>query len=114
MVYYKSGDYDAAALSFKQIMTANSKNDTVKYYEALSLIRLKREPEALPLLSDVSITGGHELGNKAMWYRALVLIHQKKTTEASRVLRSLAGLGSDFADKAAGVLTELKDKKLID
>ncbi len=113
MVYYKSGDYEAAAQGFKQIIVANSKNDSAKYYEALSLIRLKKETEALPLLSVVSASGDREMSNRAMWYQALVLIHQKKTIEASRLLQTLVGSWSDYAGKATDVLTELRNKKLI-
>jgi hypothetical protein len=111
MVYYKSGNYEAAEAGFSGILNSAHGNDSVRFYEALSLVRLKKEGQALTFLQPISGSGEGELSIKAKWYLALVLIHQNKPGEAAGLLKNLAN--SDYADKANAVLAKLKSEKLI-
>src|SRR6202000_1747576 len=104
----KSGDYRSAATGFSQALAARPNNDSVKFYEALSLVRLDQEDKAVPLLAAISTKT--ELSLKAKWYSALILIHQKKPGEAAVLLRDINTEGAVYAGEAAKLLIALKEK----
>ncbi|HTD99657.1 MAG TPA: tetratricopeptide repeat protein [Mucilaginibacter sp.] len=111
MVYYKAGDYQQAASKFDLLLAAKPGNDSLKYYEALCQVRLKNEDKALQLLSAISATPGNELGLKAKWYTALVLIHQNKSKEAVAILGKLTNPEFAYSKKASALLKELSGDK---
>ena len=108
MVYYKSRDYKTAEGKFSKLLFDKPQNDTLKYYDALCQVRLKNEDSALQLLSAISQPAGSELGIKAKWYSALILVHQNKPADAKKPLTELKSSGSDYAAKAGEILAQLK------
>lgn len=114
MVYYKSGDYQTAGTKFNQLLSVSPKNDTLKFYEGLCQVRLKNEDKALELLSSISKPEDSELVIKSKWYTALVLIHQKKASDAVVILQQLIAQRTPYVRKATSVMDELKVEKLID
>ncbi|MFB9843542.1 tetratricopeptide repeat protein [Mucilaginibacter ginsenosidivorans] len=108
MIYYKSGDYKAAEGKFGKLLFDKPQNDTLKYYDALCQVRLKNEDSALQLLTSISQPADSNLGVKAKWYSALILVHEDKTGEAKKLLTELKNSGSEYADKAGELLSQLK------
>lgn len=108
MVYYKSRDYKTAEGKFSKLLFDKPQNDTLKYYDALCQVRLKNEDSALQLLSAISQPAGSELGIKAKWYSALILVHQNKPADAKKLLTELKSSGSDYTAKAGEILARLK------
>ena len=82
MVYYKSGDYQKAALDFNNLLDQQKSNDTLKYYEALCQVKLNNNPKALKLLGTISTKKGGDLYVKTAWYTALVLVKKGETEKA--------------------------------
>ena len=112
MVFYKDADYEKAAGDFDRLLSKDPGNDTLKYYDALSLIRLNENGKALSLLNSVKVPAGSDLSVKAEWYTALVLLKQGDISKANIILTALAGFSSPvYSNKAAALRKELSKKQ---
>ncbi len=108
MVYYKDGDYEKAAGNFNRLLSNDPNNDTLKYYDALSLIRLNENGKALSLLNSVKVPAGSDLSVKAEWYTALLFVKRGDIEKAKTILTTVAGLSSPvYSNKAAALIKEI-------
>ena len=107
MVYYKAGDYQKASENFEQLLQKAPANDTLKFYEALSLVRISKDEKALILLGNVHAPEGGELLTKTKWYLALIYLKQGRKKESIPILTAVEKSNSSYAGKAASLKKEL-------
>ncbi|WP_276168486.1 tetratricopeptide repeat protein [Zobellia alginiliquefaciens] len=102
---YENENYKEAIELFK---TLNEKNNDkyIVFYEAISLMQLNKQDEAIPLLEDYIASSG-ELKERAIWYLALSYLKLDEIEDCKEQLRVLVHNEGFKKKEAQRLLDEL-------
>ena len=100
---YEDEDYGLALELFKELQQKQT-DSYIQFYEAIVLMQLNKQQEAVPLLENY-IAGNGELKDRAIWYLALAYLKQDDIAKSREQLEKLVE-EEGFKAKAAKALLE--------
>ena len=103
MVDYKMEDYQKAKEKWQKLTERNSSNDTLNYYIAMADLNLNNFEKSAQSLNQISTKSSFYAD--ALWYQALIAIHEKDYDLAREKLETLD------SDRAKILLSDLNNKK---
>jgi hypothetical protein len=111
MKKYQMKEYDLAHKQFEEILNENSspgQADNAKIFNALSLVHLNREDEALKTVNSMLAGPTGSVTDAAKWIKASILIDKKDIAGARVILQDLTHYSNDYQIRAKEILETLK------
>ena len=104
-VAYEEKAFMKALRLFKELQTKQN-DGYIKFYEAIVLMQLDKQQEAIPLLENYR-DGNGELKDRATWYLALAHLKLENLPKAQTELKNLIALGTFKTKDAEELLKKL-------
>jgi hypothetical protein len=111
MKKYKMKKYEEAHKQFEEIIKEDkekTQTENAKIFNALSLVNLNREEEALLIVNNIITTPFSNNINAAKWIKTSILISRKENIQAKVILEDLSRHANPYQAKAKQILATLQ------
>jgi tetratricopeptide (TPR) repeat protein len=107
IAYYKSGNFQEAAMEFAKVSGQNPDAVSPKFFEGLSQLGMMNYDKAINLLSGVTLLSG-EYSKEARWYLGLAYLRTADRQKAAECFEYLAKSDGFYRDRSEKILRRLK------
>lgn len=106
MVKYKENKYQDAINIWSKLLYSSPESDTLNYFLGVAHLNLDQFSESISNLEEVLLNPQSNFYSKALWYRALIHVHQNELEPAIDLIE---GISDD--SRADSLLINLKNLK---